>query len=121
MISLHRSTGNKWWKTAAAVLVIGGGTALTFILTKRHRSQEKSSSEIAQTVTTPAVFPATKDTTALLSVTEPGQTTLAPAVEKAKSVTEQPHRPIPRQAVMILLCSRTKRRYRIALSQVSMK
>lgn len=65
-------------------LVIGGGAALTFILTKNNL-QEKSSSEIAQTVTTPAVSPATKDTTALLSVTEPGQTTLAPAVEKAKS------------------------------------
>ena len=84
VISLHRSTGNKWWKTAAAVLVIGGGAALTFILTKNN-SQEKSSSEIAQTVTTPAVSPATKDTTALPSVTEPGQTTSAAAMEKAKS------------------------------------
>jgi len=84
VIPLHRSTGNKWWKTAAAVLVIGGGAALTFILTKNN-SQEKSSSEIAQTVTTPAVSPATKDTTALPSVTEPGQTTSAAAMEKAKS------------------------------------
>ena len=84
VIPLHRSTVNKWWKTAAAVLVIGGGAALTFILTKNN-SQEKSSSEIAQTVTTPAVSPATKDTTALPSVTEPGQTTSAAAMEKAKS------------------------------------
>ena len=47
LISFNRSTG-KWWKTAAAILVIGCGTALTFFLTK-DKANEKPIPQIAST------------------------------------------------------------------------
>lgn len=48
VIPMNRSR-SRWWKTAAAVLVIGSGTALTFILTK-NKSGEKPAIQIAQTI-----------------------------------------------------------------------
>lgn len=84
VIPMHRSTGNKWWKTAAAVLVIGSGVALTFILTKNN-SQEKPNPEVAQNLTTPAVSPATKDITPPLPVPEPVQSSSQPAKENDRS------------------------------------
>jgi hypothetical protein len=50
IIPLHKSTG-MWWKIAAAVFVIGAGTALTFVLTN-NRSDEKPDQQIAQTIIT---------------------------------------------------------------------
>lgn len=85
VIPMHRSTGNKWWKTAAAVLVIGSGATLTFILTK-NKTEEKSNPEIAQTVTTvPPVSPATNNDSILPSVTESAQTLPVPSKEKEAS------------------------------------
>ncbi|MEP7255994.1 MAG: carboxypeptidase-like regulatory domain-containing protein [Ferruginibacter sp.] len=84
IIPMHRSTGSKWWKTAAAVLVIGSGAALTFILTK-NKPGEKANPEIAQTVTSIPVSPATKDNTSLPSVTESVKPVTPPATEKAAS------------------------------------
>ena len=84
VISMHRSTGNRWWKTAAAVLVIGSGAALTFILTK-NKPEEKSSPEIVQTITTIPVSPATKDNTAIPPATESVRAVSPPANEKVVS------------------------------------
>ncbi len=81
IISMHRSTGSKWWKTAAAVLVIGSGAALTFILTK-NRPEEKSTQKIAQTNTTVPVSPATKDNESLPAITESVQTAPPPVKEE---------------------------------------
>jgi TonB family protein len=50
VVPMHRSSG-KWWKTAAAVLVIGAGAALTFVLTK-NKQGEKPDQPIAQNVQT---------------------------------------------------------------------
>ncbi len=61
IVPMHRSTG-RWWKTAAAVLVIGSGATLTFILTK-NRSEENPNPQIAQTITTPPDSVTAKDKT----------------------------------------------------------
>ena len=47
LIPLNKSTG-KWWKTAAAILVIGCGTALTYFLTK-EKTTETPIPQIAST------------------------------------------------------------------------
>jgi TonB family protein len=44
-----KKTNNNWWKTAAAVLLVGCGAALTFVLIK-DKPGEKSNEQIAQTV-----------------------------------------------------------------------
>jgi len=83
VIPLRHSTG-RWWKTAAAVLVIGAGTALTVILTK-NKTEEKTTPQIAETghnVTVPA--PATKDNTNLSTANETVVKPIAPAVADEK-------------------------------------
>lgn len=47
VIPLHKSNNN-WRKIAAAILIIGSGATLTYVLT--NKSAEKGSTEIAQTV-----------------------------------------------------------------------
>jgi len=65
VIPMHRSTG-RWWKTAAAVLVLCGGAALTYVLTK-DKPGDNPVQEIAQTI--PVKDPANKIAdTALTSV-----------------------------------------------------
>ncbi len=46
VIPLHKSKNN-WWKVAAAILIIGGATALTYVLTN-NKAEEKGTVEIAQ-------------------------------------------------------------------------
>ncbi len=47
VIPLHKPKNN-WWKIAAAIFILGAGTALTFILTNNN-TLEKISPQIAQT------------------------------------------------------------------------
>jgi len=61
IIPMHRSTG-RWWKTAAAVLVLGGGAVLTYILTK-DKPGDKPVQEIAKTVPVKDPPKTTVDTT----------------------------------------------------------
>lgn len=84
VIPMHKSTSNKWWKTAAAVLVIGSGATLTFILTK-NKPEERSSPEIAQNVTTAPASPATNNDSISPSVTESAQNAPVPSKEKEAS------------------------------------
>lgn len=46
VIRLHKAKNN-WWKTAAAIFILGGGTALTFLLTKNN-AEEKNNARVAQ-------------------------------------------------------------------------
>lgn len=48
VIPMHRSTG-RWWKAAAAVLILGCGGLLTYVLTKNNDS-EKTVPQVAQTI-----------------------------------------------------------------------
>ena len=50
VIPLHRSKSN-WWKTAAAVLIIGSGVTLTFIF-NNNKKEDTTKTEIAQAKTT---------------------------------------------------------------------
>lgn len=47
VIPLHK-TKNNWWKAAAAVLILGAGTTLTFIFNNKHKNEESGKTEIAQ-------------------------------------------------------------------------
>lgn len=70
VVPMRYSTG-RWWKAAAAVLVIGVGTALTVILTK-NKTEEKTTPQIAKAdnnITVPA--PATKDNTNMSPAKDP--------------------------------------------------
>lgn len=49
VIPLHKARNN-WWKTAAAVFILGGGVALTFLFT-RDDEAVKNNTQIAQTIT----------------------------------------------------------------------
>ena len=49
VIPLHK-TKNKWWKTAAAIFILGSATALTIYVTN-DKPEEKNSPQIAQTPT----------------------------------------------------------------------
>jgi TonB family protein len=50
VIPLHKTKNNRW-KAAAAVIILGAGTTLTFILNK-DKGEEESKPQIAQTITT---------------------------------------------------------------------
>jgi TonB family protein len=50
VIPLHKTKNNRW-KAAAAILILGAGATLTFILTK-DKEAEKSNPQVAQTITT---------------------------------------------------------------------
>lgn len=48
VIAMHQKPANKWWKYAAAVLLIGGGVALTYIFTRNETSHSANQNNIAQ-------------------------------------------------------------------------
>ena len=68
VIPLHKAKNN-WWKTAAAIFIIGAGTALTFMLTKNN-TQEKNNAGIAQTTTVQTDSNLVTENTVPASVTE---------------------------------------------------
>ena len=49
VIPLHKSKNN-WWKTAAAIFILGSGAAITLLLTK-DKAEDKNTPQIAQTIT----------------------------------------------------------------------
>ncbi len=77
IIPLNRSTG-RWWKAAAAVLVIGSGAVLTYLLTK-EKAVTPDREQIAQT------SPVYKDSVASNSITT---TTTIPAVHPLQEIPE---------------------------------
>jgi len=68
IIPLHQSTG-RWWKIAAAIFVIGTGTALTYILTKDN-PEEKPGQQIAQTIETKSDTGTLKENTLISPVAD---------------------------------------------------
>ena len=69
VISLSRSTG-KWWKAAAAILVIGSGTAMTWLLTRNNEKESDKGQQIAQVIVSGKDSAASNTTTGTLSSTE---------------------------------------------------
>lgn len=84
VVTMHRNTG-KWWKAAAAILVIGCGTALTFVLTtkKKEKTAEPQIAQADKTIQIPP--PATKETTGTLPATQQTQQVIIAAAEKEKA------------------------------------
>lgn len=80
IIPMHRSNRN-WWKAAAAVLVIGSGAVLTYVLTKDN-SAGKSSQPIAQTVPAADKDVVIKDNTVLSAETKNEQPAVAALPKK---------------------------------------
>ena len=66
VIPMHTSTG-RWWKTAAAILVIGSGAALTYVLTK-NKTEEKNNPQIAKVEQNISQAPIARDNTNLAPV-----------------------------------------------------
>lgn len=86
VIPLHK-TKNNWWKAAAAILIIGTGAALTFILNK-DKEKETGKQEIAQTV-----IPVTRDTVSQIEI--PPTSSVTQSLNPSASATEQEKKAIP--------------------------
>lgn len=86
VIPLHKSKNN-WWKTAAAVLIVCAGAALTFVLTRNNTVPEEQTQQIAQTIT------ASKDTStqneAPVSVTASVNPTASDTKEELNKLREE--------------------------------
>ncbi len=109
VVPMHR-TGSRWWKTAAAVLLIGAGAALTYTLTKNN-STDKPGGQIAEKITTTPVTGNAKDTTAETS----GQKAIVstPEIKNEKTTVTVPDQQVtiptkPEQAIAIVPSSREK-------------
>ena len=91
VIPLNRST-SKWWKVAAAILVIGCGATLTYVLTNK-KSADSGKSEIAKVETqpaTPAVVPTKEETVTRVATTKSPATKDQVAVDKNTPSTNGP-------------------------------
>jgi TonB family protein len=78
VIPLHKTKHN-WWKAAAAVIIIGAGASLPFILNK-DKKEDADKIEIAQTV------PVTKDSVIQIDIPSPASVTqsLNPSASASK-------------------------------------
>lgn len=87
VVTMHRSTG-RWWKAAAAILLIGSGAALTFLLTSKNNTEEKTGPQIAkvETNSSPAA-PAVQHNTTQPDVQENDKAAIASSTEKEKNST----------------------------------
>lgn len=88
VVAMHRSTG-RWWKAAAAVMLIGSGATLTYLLTSKNNSEEKTGPQIAkvETNSSPAA-PAVQDNTNPPAVKENDKAAITtPSTEKEKRST----------------------------------
>ncbi len=85
VIPMHRSTG-KWWKIAAAILLLAGGTVLTFILTK-DKPGDKPGEKIAKTFPTSSDPVTIKDNTAIKPEIKTEQPALSPTKEKSTTAS----------------------------------
>ena len=90
VIRLHK-TKNNWWKAAAAVLIIGAGATLTFILSKDETEGEKTNQQIAQTIT--AVKDSVQEEELPASVTASINPTASDTKEELKKIIEPPTKP----------------------------
>ena len=86
VIPLHKTKSN-WWKAAAAVLIIGTGATLTFILNK-DKEKESGKQEIAQTI-----IPVTKDTVTQIDI--PSTSSVTQSLNPSASASEQEKKAIP--------------------------
>ena len=86
VIPLHKTKSN-WWKAAAAVLIIGTGATLTFILNK-DKEKENGKQEIAQTI-----IPVIKDTVTQINI--PSTSSVTQSLNPSASASEQQKKAIP--------------------------
>ena len=80
IIPLTRS-GNTWWRVAAAILIIGCGATLTWILSNK-KTGSGSNSEITQQLSPPITVPATSQKNS----EEPIAKTNEPAIQNDKNI-----------------------------------
>lgn len=85
VIPLHKSRNN-WWKAAAAVLIIGSGATLTYIL-NRDSKEDSGKQEIAR------VIPVTKDSVTQIEIPSPASVTQS--LNPSASASEQEKKAIP--------------------------
>jgi TonB family protein len=85
VIPLHKSKNN-WWKAAAAVLIIGSGATLTFILSQ-DKEGETIKQEIAQNI------PGIKDSITQIEIPSPASVTQS--LNPSASASEQEKKAIP--------------------------
>ena len=85
VIPLHKSKNN-WWKAAAAVLIIGSGATLTFIL-NRDKKEDNSKPQIAQNI------PVAKDSVTQIETPSPASVTHS--LNPSASASEQEKKAIP--------------------------
>jgi TonB family protein len=92
VIPMHRTTG-RWWKTAAAVMVLGAAAILTYVFTK-DQATDKPARELAQTKSAKDTANTTKSINASGTVT-----TISPTTEEQQdnkdlaSVTDSKQKP----------------------------
>ncbi len=86
VIPMQKTTGN-WWKAAAAILVIGCGSVITYLITK-DRSTESGSKQIAQNISKESKPEPTTTVTITPPKTDnsPGQTIVQPVQRSAKVI-----------------------------------
>lgn len=84
VIPLHKTKNNRW-RAVAAVLILGAGTTLTFILTK-DKEAEKSNPQIAQTITIPSDSSIQTENAAPASVTASLNPTASATKEEKKTI-----------------------------------
>ncbi len=91
VISLRHSTG-RWWKAAAAILVIVSGTAMTWLLTRDKEKESDKGQQIAQVIASDKDSIVSNTTTGALSSTETKPTakaetklTIGPATGKTSN------------------------------------
>lgn len=85
VIPLHKSKNN-WWKAATAVLLIGTGAALPFILS-RDKKEENSKQQIAQNI------PAHIDS--LIQIEIPSPASVTQSLNPSASATKEDKKTIP--------------------------
>lgn len=92
LVPLNRSTG-RWWKAAAAILVIGAGTTFTYLYTK-DRSSDKEPQQIAQNITPATTADSEKISQPAITVTD--NTSIQQPVTAAKPVQTEESKAINR-------------------------
>jgi TonB family protein len=85
VIPLHKSKNN-WWKAAAAVLIIGTGAALPFILS-RDKKEDNGKQQIAQNI------PVHKDS--IIQIEIPSPASVTQSLNPSASATKEDKKTIP--------------------------
>ncbi|MFM6924171.1 MAG: TonB family protein [Ferruginibacter sp.] len=85
VIPLHKSKNN-WWKVAAAVMILGSGATLTYIMS-RNNKEDQGKQEIAQ------ITPATKDS--ITQIELPPTPSVTHTLNPSASASEADKKAIP--------------------------